>query len=69
MAGTALPLFANNALTPMTLRYLEDFRPGERFETGTMTLTEEAIYAFAREFDPQTFHLIRWRHAIRYSKA
>lgn len=53
MAGTALPLFANNAFTPMTLRYLEDFRPGERFETGTMTLTE-VIYAFAREFDPST---------------
>lgn len=41
----------------MSLRYLEDFKPGDRFETGTMTLTEEAIYAFAREFDPQPFHL------------
>jgi acyl dehydratase len=39
------------------LFYLEDFQPGDRFETDTLTLTEEAIYAFAREFDPQPFHL------------
>lgn len=41
----------------MTLFYLEDFQPGDRFETDTLTLTEEAIVAFAREFDPQPFHL------------
>ncbi|WP_166805086.1 hypothetical protein [Nitrosococcus wardiae] len=33
---------------------MSDCPPPRRFETGTMTLAEEAIYAFAREFDPST---------------
>jgi acyl dehydratase len=41
----------------MTVFYLEDFHPGDRFETEAITLTEEAMVAFAREFDPQPFHL------------
>ena len=38
-------------------RYLDDFRVGQRFTTGTHTMTEAEILAFAREFDPQPFHL------------
>ena len=38
-------------------RYLDDFRVGQRFTTGTHTMTEAEIVAFAREFDPQPFHL------------
>jgi len=36
--------------------YLDDLSRGMRFTAGPVTLTEEAIVAFAREFDPQPFH-------------
>ncbi len=36
--------------------HLEDLAPGMRFTAGPVTLTEEAVIAFAREFDPQPFH-------------
>jgi len=36
---------------------LEDFYPGQRFTSGTHALDEAQIKAFAREFDPQPFHL------------
>ena len=39
------------------MRYLEDFRPGQRFFLGRRTVTRDEIVAFAREFDPQSFHL------------
>jgi acyl dehydratase len=38
------------------LLYLEDISPGMTFSGGPVTLTEEAIIAFAKEFDPQPFH-------------
>ena len=38
------------------LFYVDDLSPGIRFTAGPVTLTEEAIIAFAREFDPQPFH-------------
>lgn len=41
----------------MAKRFLDDFRIGERSETGTITLTEDEVIAFARQFDPQPFHL------------
>ena len=37
--------------------YFEDLRVGQRFETGTHTLSEDEIKAFAAAFDPQPFHL------------
>ncbi|HEY4161465.1 MAG TPA: MaoC family dehydratase [Dongiaceae bacterium] len=37
--------------------YLEDLAAGQRFVTGTWTMEAEAIKAFAREFDPQPFHM------------
>jgi len=37
--------------------YLDDLRPGQRFVSGTHTIDEAQIKAFAREFDPQSFHL------------
>jgi acyl dehydratase len=40
-------------------RYLEDLHVGDRFESGPYEVTEAAIIAFAREFDPQPFHLDR----------
>jgi acyl dehydratase len=37
--------------------YFEDFEPGQVFELGTRTVTEEEIVDFARRWDPQPFHL------------
>jgi acyl dehydratase len=39
------------------LRYFEDFHVGMRFRSCTATMTAEDIKAFARQFDPQPFHL------------
>ncbi len=38
-------------------RYLEDFTVGDRFPTGTVTVTEDEITAFGRQYDPQVFHV------------
>ena len=43
----------------MTERYLEDLKIGDRFQSGPYEVTEKAINDFAREFDPQPFHLDR----------
>lgn len=37
--------------------YWEDFEPGQTLELGTREVTEEEIVAFAREWDPQFFHV------------
>lgn len=37
--------------------YLEDLNTGRRFSSGSHTVDERQIKAFAREFDPQPFHL------------
>ena len=37
--------------------YLEDLHVGRTFTTGSVTVTTEAIKAFARDYDPQPFHL------------
>jgi acyl dehydratase len=37
--------------------YFEDLRVGQRFRTGSYTITEAQIKAFATQFDPQPFHL------------
>src|SRR5207253_2022498 len=41
----------------MSQRYFEDLKVGDRFRSGTYKVTEEQIVSFAREFDPQPFHL------------
>ena len=41
----------------MAGRYLEDFHPGEVIELGSRTVSAEEIIAFARQFDPQYFHI------------
>jgi acyl dehydratase len=38
-------------------RYFEDLKAGDRFKSDTYAVTEEQIVSFAREFDPQPFHL------------
>lgn len=39
------------------MRFFEDFEIGERRELGSFTFTAEDIKRFARQFDPQRFHL------------
>jgi acyl dehydratase len=36
--------------------YLEDLKLGDTFVTGAQAVTAEEIIAFARQFDPQSFH-------------
>ena len=38
-------------------RYFEDFPAGHRYVTSALTLSEADILAFAREHDPQPFHI------------
>ena len=37
--------------------YFEDFHPGQEIDLGERLVTEEEIVAFARDFDPQPFHV------------
>ncbi len=37
--------------------YLDDLHVGQRFVSGTHLIDEEQIKAFAKQFDPQPFHL------------
>ena len=39
------------------MRFFEDLQLGQRRELGTYTFTAEDIKRFARQFDPQRFHL------------
>jgi acyl dehydratase len=38
-------------------RYLDDFAPGQTFESGSISVNADEIKAFAAQFDPQPFHL------------
>lgn len=42
---------------PPDNRYFEDYTPGKVYEFGTITVTEAEIIEFARQFDPQYFHV------------
>jgi acyl dehydratase len=41
----------------MPQRYFEDFEPGQVYELGSHTVTEDEIVDFARSWDPQPFHI------------
>jgi acyl dehydratase len=41
----------------MMRQYLEDFAVGQVFESDRLRVDKEAITAFARQFDPQPYHL------------
>src|SRR6516225_4859760 len=38
-------------------RYFEDYVPGTTVDCGSFSLSEDEIIAFAREYDPQPFHV------------
>lgn len=37
--------------------YFDDFEPGQEFLTGSYTISEKSSIDFAREYDPQYFHV------------
>ena len=41
----------------MPTRYFEDFAADQTFEAGSVSVTEAEIIAFARQYDPQAFHV------------
>ncbi|MCF4164678.1 MaoC family dehydratase [Zavarzinia compransoris] len=43
--------------SPSPRDWLEDFVPGTRERLGTISFTAGEIVAFARQFDPQAFHI------------
>ena len=42
--------------TPVGDRYFEDYVPGSVHEFGRITVEEDEVVAFGRQFDPQRFH-------------
>ncbi len=42
--------------TPIEDRWFEDYVPGSVFWYGSLTVSEEDILGFARQYDPQSFH-------------
>jgi acyl dehydratase len=44
---------------PIDDRYFEDYLAGSVYEYGYLTVTEDEILAYAREFDPQKIHIDR----------
>jgi acyl dehydratase len=41
----------------MTVQYFEDYAVGQIYRSGRRRIDKEEIVAFAREFDPQPYHL------------
>jgi len=41
----------------VSIHYLEDFQPGQKFGSGRLRVEAGRIKSFAAEFDPQPFHL------------
>jgi acyl dehydratase len=44
-------------MPPAPALYLEDLQPGQTLQSGPVTVTEADCIAFARQFDPQPFHV------------
>ena len=47
----------SNQTGPKKALYLDDLHVGQRFTSDTHLIDEEQIKAFAKQFDPQPFHL------------
>jgi len=48
---------------PPDKRFFEDYEPGQAYDLGATTVSEQQIVDFAREFDPQDFHVDQERAA------
>ena len=56
-AVASIPVPDRGAGRSTTALYLDDLRIGQRFISGSLTVEEAEIKAFAARFDPQPFHL------------
>ena len=45
------------AMQSASPRYWEDYQVGTKYRLGSTSFTAEEIMAFARQFDPQSFHV------------
>ena len=39
------------------LRYFDDYLPGATYDCGSVSVSADEIVSFARQFDPQPFHV------------
>ena len=44
-------------VTDYGLRYFDDYLPGATCDCGSFSVSEDEILSFARQFDPQPFHV------------
>jgi len=44
-------------VTDPIVRYFDDYAPGVTFDCGDVTVDEASIIAFAKDYDPQPFHV------------
>jgi len=44
-------------VTDHGLRYFDDYLPGATYDCGSISVDQAGIVSFAREFDPQPFHV------------
>jgi acyl dehydratase len=47
----------NRTRPPRTDRYLEDYMPGDVYECGEVSVSQEEIIDFAQRWDPQPMHV------------
>ena len=46
-----------SGVTDHGLRYFEDYVPGTTYDCGSVSVSEAEIISFARQYDPQPFHV------------
>jgi len=46
-----------SVVTDYGLRYFDDYLPGATYDCGIFSVNEDEIISFAKQFDPQPFHV------------
>jgi acyl dehydratase len=46
-----------SVVTDDGLRYFDDYLPGATYDCGSFSVSEDEIVSFAKQFDPQPFHV------------
>ena len=44
-------------MSPASFLYFDDFKPGDKFQSAPLLISEALIVEFGRFYDPQVFHL------------
>jgi acyl dehydratase len=47
----------NSEVTDRRPRYFDDYQPGITYDCGSVSVSEDEIVSFAKDFDPQPFHV------------